>query len=456
MSSTNPGPVPDHLGTPTYSPQTVQATQPVYKQDGFRGSSFQPGTQSDPPPQPPQDAHPPTGQAQPYLPTYDPSSYATGQESKYIPPPPPQRIAHDFGDDDPGNPVYYVRDPHKLIAYLVPFPKPHIRDLDPKAIPDRFLIYTPPPPPLAKPAEGEKESKLHKVQRKWQEEVRQAKTSDAKTASWKGVKGKATKGINWAMNQTTTSNLDFLGRLPDGNKSDHDDGHTHDGVEEGDTTKKTIGVEELLLIYPPTFGVPQEQMREEFVNSMLRTKTKAQRDAIISTGLMPIAYGIDILATLVWPFGGLGEIDTVWAYSSIRGAKTARSVTKRLSSASASGSASTSAASMENASTLRLNFSPSRRVDLLARYLAADCHKTDANLFPNYVSAPTESDVLEAIGWSPAQNGGGESESRNWEDEQWEMREVKDDLRLVMHKGAKEWRRWSLAFAKAPEKAMKK
>jgi hypothetical protein len=343
--------------------------------------------------------------------------------------------------------VHYVRDPHKLIAYLVPFPKPHIKDVDPKAIPDRFLIYTPPPPPLAKPAEGEKEAKLHKVQRKWQEEVRQAKTSDAKTASWKGVKGKATKGINWAMNKTTTSNLDFLGRMSDGNKSDNEDGHTHDGVVEGDTTKKTVGVEELLLIYPPTFGVPQENMREEFVNTMLRTKTKAQRDAIISTGLMPVAYGIDILATLVWPFGGLGEIDTVWAYSSIRGAKTARSVTKRLSSASPS------ATSMENASTLQLNFSPSQRVELLRRYLAADCHKTDAKLFPEYISAPTESDVLEAIGWSPKLSG---QESKNWEDEQWEMSEVKDDLRLVMHKGAKEWRGWSLAFAKDPEKAMKK
>ena len=364
-----------------------------------------------------------------------------------MPPPPPQRIGHDFGSDDPSNPVHYIRDPHKLIAYLVPFPKPHIKDVDPKAVPDRFLIYTPPPPPLSKPAEGEKEGKLHKVQRKWQEEVRQAKTSDAKTASWKGVKGKATKGINWAMNKTTTSNLDFLGRMSDGNKSDNEDGHTHDGVEEGETTKKTVGVEELLLIYPPTFGVPQDHMREEFVNSMLRTKTKAQRDAIISTGLMPVAYGIDILATLVWPFGGLGEIDTVWAYSNIRGAKTARSVTKRLSSGS------TDANSMEKDSTLQLNFVPSQRVELLRRYLAADCHKTDGRLFPDYISAPTESDVLEAIGWSPKHSGG---ESKNWEDEQWEMTQVKDDLRMVMHKGAKEWKKWCVAFAKDPEKAMKK
>lgn len=194
-------------------------------------------------------------------------------------------------------------------------------------------------------------------------------------------------------------------------------------------------------------GVAQDRMREEFVNTMLRTKTKAQRDAIISTGLMPVAYGIDILATLVWPFGGLGEIDTVWAYSNIRGAKTARSVTKRLSSST------TDANSMEKDSTLHLNFSPSQRVEILRRYLMADCHKTDGRLFPEYVSAPTESDVLEAIGWSPSHSGG---EHKNWEDEQWEMTEVKDDLRLVMHKGSKEWKKWCTAYAKDPEKAMKK
>ena len=29
----------------------------------------------------------------------------------------------------------------------------------------------------------------------------------------------------------------------------------------------------------------------------------------------------------------------------------------------------------------------------------------------------------------------GLTNSRNWEDEQWELTEVKDDLKLVMHKG---------------------
>lgn len=58
---------------------------------------------------------------------------------------------------------------------------------------------------------------------------------------------------------------------------------------------------------------------------MMQSKTKAQRDAVIAAGLIPVSFAIDVLATIIWPFGGLLEIDSVWAYSSIRGAKTARS-----------------------------------------------------------------------------------------------------------------------------------
>jgi hypothetical protein len=45
--------------------------------------------------------------------------------------------------------------------------------------------------------------------------------------------------------------------------------------------------------------------RTEFISTMMRTKTKAQRDSYIATGLLPVAGAIDVLATLVWPFGGL-------------------------------------------------------------------------------------------------------------------------------------------------------
>ena len=83
------------------------------------------------------------------------------QSTTYQPPLPPRRTHQNFGDDDPSNPIHYTRDPHKLIAYLIPFPKPRIQ-ASPSSppVPQRFLIYTPPPPPLSKPAEGEKEERL--------------------------------------------------------------------------------------------------------------------------------------------------------------------------------------------------------------------------------------------------------------------------------------------------------
>ena len=113
--------------------------------------------------------------------------------------------------------------------------------------------------------------------------------------------------------------------------------------------------------------------------------------------------------TLVWPFGGLVEIDGVWAAASIKGAKTSRSVTKRLNSTSSPGK--------HDEDTLQLSFTSSPRIDLLEQYLAAKCHSRNSTLFPDSRTPPVETDVLEAIGWSPSQTGG---EQKNWEDEQWE------------------------------------
>lgn len=400
--------------------------------------------------------------------------------------PPPKRKTSAFGDA--ASPVHYTRDPHKLIAYLVPFPKPnnHKSGFAQKGdgvvdglVPDRFLIYTPPPPPLVAPREGEKEDKLHKIQRKWQEEVRMAKTQDVKGASWKGVKGGVTRGINTAMGWTTSSSLDFLNRIPGAEKaksvggsgngsrssSPTDTQQAEDGHQEKDQPSKTVGLEELVLVYPKTIPGTEEQVREEFVNSMLRSKSKAQKDAIVATGLLPVAFAVDMLAVLVWPFGGLLEVDAVWATASIRGAKTARSVTKRLHSTTpAAPPAATTPATTTTTpaptnpnddAKLKLTFTPSERLEVLRRYLAAECHRRDPKLFSSQGTGPTEGEVLEALGWSPSQTSS-DGETRNWEDERWELQEVKEDLKLTMGKGAREWDKWCKAFAKDPEKALKK
>lgn len=406
------------------------------------------------------------------------------------PPPLPQRTQTQPGhlevELDPSSPIYFARDPHRLTVYIVPFPKPNLKGVDPNTIPTRFLIYTPPPPPLPPPAEGEKEGRVQKIQRKWQDEVREAKTSDAKVASWKGIKGRATKGIDFLMSQTKSSNLEFLNRIPVGSndkaKGDYEraqaeggthDHHAEDGHEEGDTTKKTVGLGEMLLVYPTNLGTSQDQLRDDFINSMMRTKSKAQKDAVLATGLIPVTFAIDVLATVVWPFGGLVEIDAVWAAASVRGAKTARTVTKRLNSTGSSpspqdpqqdqqrkggvmrnltGSFSKGQSKGEEEQ-LHLAFAASTRTETLCRYLASECHMRDRQLFVGPGIAPTDTEALDAIGWTPSQSGG---QTKNWEDEQWETREVKEDLKMVMHKGAREWDKWCKAFAKDPEKALKK
>ena len=410
------------------------------------GQSFYAPDESAGPPLPPRGAIQPTGDGN----LLQPPQYER----------PPQRKSIELGEDS-HSPIHYMRDPHKLVAYLVPFPKPTIGKKKegtdaPAEIPDRFMIYTPPAPPLLAPKEGEKEDKLRKVQRKWQEEVRDAKASDAKVTSWKGVKSRATKGINSAMSWTTTSGLDFLNRVPTHNApkdkaaarptSASPEPENDDDLYNEPTTKKTVGLEEMVLIYPASMPGDEQTIRAEFVSTMLRSKSAAQRDAIIATGLLPVSAAIDILATVVWPFGGLLEIDSVWAYSSIMGAKTARSVTKRLHS-SAPGD------DPGGEHKIHLAFSPSPRLDVLQRFLAAECHTRDPWTFASFGVAPTESEVLEAIGWSPSQTGG---ETRNWEDEQWEVQEVKTDLRGTMKKGAKEWAKWCQVYEKNPEKALKK
>lgn len=259
------------------------------------------------------------------------------------------------------SPDHYIRDPHKLIAYVLPFPKPLLDDVPEPPL--RFLIYTPPPPPLIQPTDGEKEKTTTKLQRKWQEEVRTAHESKEKVASWKGLKSRVTKGVNWAVHKTTTADVDFLTRIPadgekfrrarkdthsdeggastssgvasaasaigpragpasllspdsllpprssfdshystisaDSHRTDHDDGH--DGA---DTTSATVKLEEMVLIYPTHMNHSPEQIREEFVNSLLRTKSKAQRDAVIATGLLPVSAALDWALVFVgWVFG---------------------------------------------------------------------------------------------------------------------------------------------------------
>lgn len=179
------------------------------------------------------------------IPQYNPQDYAGQPMGAQHFKPHADHIRLSLEQEDISSPIHFTRDPKKLVGYLVPFPKPKLPNVPAEQIPTRYLIYTPPPPPIRsdwKPREGEKEGKIHKVQRKWEEELRQAKTQNVKTMSWKGVKGKVTKGINWGMSQTKTSNLEFLNRI---GGQQEEDSHAEDGHVEGEETKKTVKLEEV-------------------------------------------------------------------------------------------------------------------------------------------------------------------------------------------------------------------
>ncbi|WOO82475.1 uncharacterized protein LOC62_04G005963 [Vanrija pseudolonga] len=392
--------------------------------------------------------------------------------------------AQPFSDDNA--PDEFIRDPHKLIAYLVPLPPPGNFNADTKPPPLRFLTYTPPPPPLVKTPDedaGKVHKVLHKAQYKWQEEVREAHETNAKVTSWKGFKSRLTKAIDWGMSKTTSADLDFVNRIPsDGDKVHHKPANTStnsstnstttkaadgssddpqrlstdshhvfhdDGVHEEETTKATVKLDELVLIYPITMDKTEKEIREEFINSLMRTKTKAQRDAVIATGLLPVSVAVDTLLMFVgWVFGGLFEVDAVWAANSLRGAKTARSVTKRLASSTKSGSVH------DSDEHIQLRFVASARAEPLQNYLLGQCLKKDVGMFsrPRGVAIPTGSDVLTAIGW----HNSGVYQKTNWEDEAWEREQVEEDLEKTFKKAASAWDKWLMLYEKNPEKALKK
>lgn len=245
---------------------------------------------------------------------------------------PPRRLL--TTDDIPVNSVGYTRNPEKVIAYLIPLPVPMHKG-QPMKVPQvslfslpqkhhisrekefiltlynspktqRYLIYTPPAPHLLKP-QG-KEGKRHKAKRLAQEEVKKAKTFSGKPLSLRGLHSKTLRGVDWAVAAVKNADITFLNRVP-----------RHQ-------------VAELILIHPASVleSESPEDVHREFTAQLGRTKRKAAKHSIVSTALFAPAIVIDTLAAVIWPFGGLAEIDGVWMYTSLSGYLTARSVSRRL------------------------------------------------------------------------------------------------------------------------------
>lgn len=421
-------------------------------------------------------------------------------------------------------PLKHSRQTGKLTAYLIPFPKPRLKGAKAEEIPDRFLVYTPPLPPLSKPMPGEREPQWHKTRRMWQEDVRKAIVTKASKASWKGMKASSTILIGKGVNLTRSSTVEFLDRAAEGAISStveeaepqitdeqspitsldspvvsQDPAQRQQpscperksssiSIEKADAPKK---LEELTLVYPPSLSLAPDEIRTEFVNSIIRTRDRSRKEAVVASSLIPFAAAVDTCTLIT--FGGLTEISGVWAYTSIRGAMTSKKMAQGLALGQEQalqgmeeqtetrgctcghhehdfGSPEVvSKAKGKNKKTgINLCMQQSSQMETLRRYLDLACLKKDFNMFPQTVEAGgfvDEDAVLEAIGWQPTRRQGRDLELEFKDrvekltpdqDEAWQVKEAREDIRRIMKKGASEWVSWCKSFQKDPEAALKK
>ncbi|KAJ4387754.1 hypothetical protein N0V93_008355 [Gnomoniopsis smithogilvyi] len=422
-------------------------------------------------------------------------------EDEFIPPPENENFARrdssmdHFGlpprrrlttGDIPINSVGYARNPERLVAYLIPLPAP-VRQGQKMDVPQRYMLYTPPAPHLLKPEDPKvKEGKRHKLKRLAQQEIKKAKTYEGRTVSLKGLHSKTLRGVDWATAAIKSSDITFFSRVP----------------------RKEV--KELILIHPASVLTHQtpEDVHGEFTDQLARTKRKARKHSVISLALFVPSLVIDTLAAVIWPFGGLAEIDGVWAYASISAYLTARNVSKRLTKEPVSaadlderrrlqrelhGEDSSSPGDdgvprpegerprtagrtvhfqeewdEEDVRTdqeqaqgkktgLKIRLVPDEAMETMERYFQEILHKRNAMAFPSSGVPPTKTDVLSSIGWWPDRRGRfpGSHQDGDWDDENWQTRQVKEDLDKVMAKSAKQWDKFCKAYAKYPQRAMK-
>lgn len=211
------------------------------------------------------------------------------------------------------------------MAYMIPLPQPVGPHGLPLAVPQRYMLYLPPAPDLLKPdpisssptADGDgggggaKERKRDKAHRRWQEEVRKAKTYSGAVVSMRGLYSASVRGAVYVLSRLQRSELTFLSRLP----------------------RRTL--RELELMHPSSGaggggGGGEEEDEERFAEvraEFERNRRVARRDFWIAAALLPFATAIDLVIPV---FGGLSEVDMVWMVVTGRAWMAARGVAKRL------------------------------------------------------------------------------------------------------------------------------
>ncbi|KAI7778096.1 hypothetical protein LA080_002596 [Diaporthe eres] len=359
--------------------------------------------------------------------------------------------------------LQYSRNPTRVMAYMIPLPQP-LKNGILQDLPQRYMLYMPPAPDLLKPADKNiKERKRDKAVRRWQQEVRKAKTYNGRVVSLGGIHSASIRGAVWVLSIIKPSDVTFLSRVP----------------------RKSV--KSLVLVHPE--GPSTRSTDDMFHNvkgELSRTKSRTKRDFWIGTALLPITFTIDLIIPV---FGGLSEVNMVWMAVNASAWMTANKVVNKLRPAQGAfpayqehegammlrrshtvdGSTSTGQAREGNDGhetnekgggakhknedkdkTIQMVFQPSPAMDLMKRYVEEACHKRNPDAFPSSVGyVPGEAEVLASMGWSPEHREVPDAEN----DVAWQIRKVTEDLREATSRAAKSWDGWSKKYMKDPKKA---
>lgn len=352
-------------------------------------------------------------------------------------PPPQQHMSGALSD------IQYSRDTARVMAYMIPLPQPLNKDgavagQDAPLVPQRYMLYMPPKADLLKPAEnsGTKERKRDKAVRRWQQEVRKAKTYNGRVVSLGGAQSVSIRGAVWVLSVIKPADVTFLSRVP----------------------RKSV--RSLVLVHPEPRGGPHdaqsesaEEMFRNVKGELSRTRSRTKRDFWIGTALLPITFTIDLVIPV---FGGLSEVNMVWMAVNASAWMTANKVVGKLrpAAAAAQGGGSSypggyegdegammlrrshtvdgsTGAGRNNSGnddhqvdekggpnkmnkkegkdkedkTIQMVFQPSPAMDLMRRYVEEACHRRNPGAFPSPASGdgyvPGEAEVLASMGWSP-------------------------------------------------------
>lgn len=380
-----------------------------------------------------------------------------------LPPRRPSTPAEQGPPLDPNQPLTFHRSKEHVMAYMIPFPQPLGPDSQPVDVPRRYMLYLPPAPDLLKPSPSSstKERKRDKCVRKWQAEVRKAKTQNRPVASFKGFYYATVRGAVYCLALIQRSELTFLSRLP--RKTLRDLYFVHPVAERTDASRKF------------------ELIKEEF----RRNKHVAKRDFWIGAVILPFAQGVDIAIPVG---GGFSEVTLVWMIVTGSAWKTSSGMLQRLifkdgtpksgaqgeqenvyrdnntSEDLAEGAeASVIYGDPEQGKTSRwkkgkgkkpsveTSFHPSISLDKLSHYIRATCHARNPEIFPDVGQPSTEADVLRSIGWAPVAREGEDQDG----DVAWQIQKTTDDLKVVVTKAAKTWGKFCETYVVDPEKALR-